>query len=548
MSRVEKILIALINGTSYDGPLLSRVEEILYSFLVDSTYDKPGESRVEDLLLALKNSSLYSDSVISRIEEILYCKLGNVEYTGPIGSRVEALLVQWELTKIIVITGVPPFTFNAKGTPLLDYTIYGNTIQSGTPTPDSPIEPEFCGDLVSIELDEPLRAVGDYKDTLDLETGTLTRRIAKIELDKLSWTLAQGQNYRGFRTSYSNQLVEGAGGFSNSLSPIYGTSVVSQMTDKSITFYNYLGQSIYIRFDEAEDTNELLSAIQGATLYAVLAEPIVTTISSIPDGLTGVIEGTVTQSGTPTPDNPIEPVFKGDLQPNGKYQVYKTYKIPISSAGQTKTIYLGQTPTTRRIKKLVLTGEETNWELYGKSLLGHFLSSPPYAKPLLTDGTKTTFLSTILPGVDNKGYGAIYSGGFEGVYTFIASSGGRTPLCITDYDKFSSVSDIQNFLAAQYAAGTPVTVWYVLATPEVGVVNEPLCRIGDYADSVDFSQAGVEIPTTAGTNTLSVGTTVQPSNMSIEVEEGYVPKKPVYITSDDKLYITSNEEVYILRR
>lgn len=78
-----------------------------------------------------------------------------------------------------------------------------------------------------------------------------------------------------------------------------------------------------------------------------------------------------------------------------------------------------------------------------------------------------------------------------------------------------SLNDFKSFLAAQYANGTPVTVWYVLATPETGIVNEPLMKIGEYADTISFAQAGVTIPTVAGANTLTINTTVQPSSMSI---------------------------------
>jgi hypothetical protein len=79
----------------------------------------------------------------------------------------------------------------------------------------------------------------------------------------------------------------------------------------------------------------------------------------------------------------------------------------------------------------------------------------------------------------------------------------------------SDVDDFKSYLQQQYAAGTPVTVWYVIEEPETGIVNEPLHKIGDYADTVSMAQAGVTIPTVAGTNTLTVDTTVQPSNVSI---------------------------------
>ena len=57
------------------------------------------------------------------------------------------------------------------------------------------------------------------------------------------------------------------------------------------------------------------------------------------------------------------------------------------------------------------------------------------------------------------------------------------------------VTYFKNYLAAQYAAGTPVKVYYVLATPETKPV-EP-----------------VEIPTLNGTTVIDVDTAVKPTEM-----------------------------------
>ena len=78
-----------------------------------------------------------------------------------------------------------------------------------------------------------------------------------------------------------------------------------------------------------------------------------------------------------------------------------------------------------------------------------------------------------------------------------------------------TLADFKAYLAAQYTAGTPVTIWHILAEPETGIVNEPLHKIGDYADAISFAQAGVTIPTLPGNNTFSVDTTLQPSQVSI---------------------------------
>ena len=45
--------------------------------------------------------------------------------------------------------GYPCVFDNSKGRPLKDYKIYGNSIQDGTPTPESPVEVQSIGDLVT---------------------------------------------------------------------------------------------------------------------------------------------------------------------------------------------------------------------------------------------------------------------------------------------------------------------------------------------------------------------------------------------------------------
>ena len=64
------------------------------------------------------------------------------------------------------------------------------------------------------------------------------------------------------------------------------------------------------------------------------------------------MKGNGSQTRTPTPDEPIIPTFCGKLAGSD-------WAIPITCAGQTTPVYLGQTQTARRIRKLVLTGVET---------------------------------------------------------------------------------------------------------------------------------------------------------------------------------------------
>ena len=163
------------------------------------------------------------------------------------------------------------------------------------------------------------------------------------------------------------------------------------------------------------------------------------------------------------------------------------YKIPISSANTTTPVYLGEVQTVRQIKKLVLTGEE-NWKKYGF----FYIENEPY-------------LPAAASGYNGKCSHYVYNGSGARLTCFVSGS------MLRIYDQnYTSSAEFKQFLAAQYAAGTPVTVWYVLATETTGIVNEPIRKIGDYADTV----SGITIPTIAGADTLSVDTTLQPSEVT----------------------------------
>lgn len=56
-------------------------------------------------------------------------------------------------------TGVPPIFMNADGNALTAWSISGQTVQNGTPTPDAPIYPEFVGERTAQLLDK-----NDYID------------------------------------------------------------------------------------------------------------------------------------------------------------------------------------------------------------------------------------------------------------------------------------------------------------------------------------------------------------------------------------------------
>jgi len=347
-SREEAIMQNILGASNVLEPSESNIEEILKSILYNTPYTKEAEFEIEKILLAIKNNGTYDGEGESRDMKILIAILNDLDYTEEAESRIEELFIEWlnQRSKVKVLEGIPPLTFVAKGEPLINYEISGNTTQSGTPTPNTPIMPQGTGDLETVG--------------------------AKV------------------------------------------------------------GQ----------------------------------------------------------------------------------YKIPISSANTTTPVYLGEVETTRKVKKLVFDGTE-NWytAVSSTGLFGIQRFEPMQAQPFISGYSAVSncyVYNPVQSGID----AATVSGEFV-LQAFRAGSTWQYNFFIKD-ERYDDLTAWKSYLAAQYAAGTPVCVLYVLVEPTTGIVNEPLMKIGDYADTLSKEQAGVEIPTNNGSTTLDVGTTVKPSNVYIE--------------------------------
>ncbi len=189
------------------------------------------------------------------------------------------------------------------------------------------------------------------------------------------------------------------------------------------------------------------------------------------------------------------------------------------TAGQTTNIYLGEVESTRRIRKLVLTGEES---INGDIGYDRFFFTIP---DIRSEGVRLTKLfcthfqniSDGRPISDVPDYSIYTGGGVDSQKVFIKT---------TDY---TTVADFTSFLTTQYTAGTPVCIWYVLAEPETGIVNEPLRKIGDYADTLSYEQAGVSVPTLHGNTVIDVETTLKPSEMSLTYKTWSEANAKIYL-------------------
>ena len=214
------------------------------------------------------------------------------------------------------------------------------------------------------------------------------------------------------------------------------------------------------------------------------------------------IFGNMQQSGTPTPSNPIYPSECGDLVTESEHA--GQHKIAISCGGTTTPVYLGEVQSTRWIKKLVLTGEENDWiKASGYNVFANTSITSDCYNP---SGIITCMCSH---------YAA--QGNVSGARLVNDSRCCFRTTTTTLYIGDNTHTDLESFLTylqQQYTNGTPVTIWYVLANETTGIVNEPIRKIGDFADKV--SDTEIIIPTIKGNNTLSVDTALQPSRADIK--------------------------------
>lgn len=375
---------------------------------------------------------------------------------------------------------------------LESYKIYGNTEQNGTPTPENPIMPSGCGERTGNLFD--LNRLPSNTWTTDtqyyMNGGIITNTSVNpenvsisVNNDTLSVT-SDGGRGAGFlvevepSTEYRFTFTKSESLASDKTSCVYA------FVDTSETLSEY--NAIYGNSDSAVFT----TGSNTKYVYFVFRKAV---------GSISYSNIMLVESSTALP-----------YEPHG-------YKLPLISGNTSVDIYLGEVETTRRIRKQVLTGNEnfiknntvpSNYLYYGPR--NSIIPGSIKKTPLMCDElpmTSETPVSQIGISANNP-YNVIYIN--FGADVMNAQSSGNT------------VNGFKEYLAAQYAAGTPVTVWYVLAEPETGIVNEPLMKIGDYADTIDSTQASTRIPTAPGETTISwAGEGIAPS----EVEFVYKVKR-----------------------
>lgn len=342
-------------------------------------------------------------------------------------------------------SGSLPLQLGGIGKPLKNYTIYGNTLQNGTPTPDNPVEVQAVGDrtgnLFNIDniTHEALSADGSTSFSSAMNLSGL---IAVNGDFTVSWDAIINGAYMRISTYDENKnFIEHIG-------------TINTYNDRSYT-NAHVG---YIRINY--ENHYQLSQVQvNLGSEALPYEPYGYKIPFT----------TAAEDGTESITTPIyldKPLYK-----NGGYA---------------DTLCYSEQKVERYIKEIVLTGDE-DWQLQSinDNGIANFFMVSTKTHTTATNLMCTHFIQqkTMIANTTTEG---IFNANGNAIYIRIKQ------------ERASTVTDFKAWLAEQYNNGTPVKVYYILATPETESVTLP------------------KIPTLDGTTVIDVETEIKPSKMDIK--------------------------------
>lgn len=371
--------------------------------------------------------------------------------------------------RFAIAEGVPCVLESSKGKNIRSYEVYGNSVQDGTPTPDSPVEIQSVGDLMT---DETSEHYGKYAVPVSVTGKNIIRYYTTI-------------TYPLTVNAYGNTIVINGNSTSNAginYLDTYktllrkGTYTFTYFYDSGTTISNPYGMTIGLR---KSDDRWLAYITTYSSNYKNASVSKRFTVSSD----TYVSFGLV---GNGSYDNLK---FRFQLECGEDATDYEPYQEPV-----TEHIYLDEPlrkigdyadyidfknkKVVRNTKKVTFDGTE-NWgkeTVSGKEYSNFYIASNPIAKAS-TNVLSNRFASSVSTSISAENN------------AFISFS---TKLNIT-----YATDTVENWkaqLATWNEEGNPFTVWYV-ALPREESVSLPTLK------------------TIKGTSIISVDTSVQPSNI-----------------------------------
>ena len=313
--------------------------------------------------------------------------------------------------RTVELSGIPPLSFTANGKPLTAWTITGNTVQNGTPTPDNPVEVFGCGDYDSDTgmykipvVTRGKNLAGNYTVSSGYyydDSGTPTpsdarfiRLIINVEPNTI-YTISSNLKFYSIWEFNNNTKISRRGGDNSNK---YTIKTTKECNSLRISMSNTSGEADTSAFEWIQ-----LEKGSTATPYEPYHEPITTPIY------------------LPTP------LYSGEvMRSDGSRDV--------------------------KFGKLVLTGSE-DWKLQSINSYGianFYIKVDPTFKPGIKHFcTHFSIQTTLIAQTTNEG---------------LLFTNNDTIYIRVKQELANTVSSLKSWLTEQYTAGTPVTIWYTLET------------------------------------------------------------------------------------
>lgn len=342
---------------------------------------------------------------------------------------------------------------------LIDYTISGNCVQNGTPSPDNPVEVESVGDLVTDETDvnygkykipvvrRGKNIVGEY-----IYTNQTTQYWGVITAKK-DFTLKQGVTYTiSFDTPNTNMLVYYA----------HYTNVTEGFKATRLD-----GKRKFITITPTKD---------------ITTNGIISVSSAMSDGIgTGICSNCMIEEGTTATDYEpyAEPVTTNIYldEPLRKIGDYADY------------IDFENQKVVRKVSETILNGTEGGTFIGGGTTYERIYYTHSVFGSLPGESLCNAIKTTNSSDSGWNGTGFIIQVSTNGCFIYRPAYSG----VLSDITSLNAWND---FLAERYKNGNPIKLYYILAEAIEKIISIP------------------KLPTIKGTTIYSIDTTIQPSDMS----------------------------------
>lgn len=397
-----------------------------------------------------------------------YFELLKAKHGLPVSDAYTALLgkkLQGGDYPVTEIFSQLPFSFLSRGASISEWTLYGKFVQNGTPTPTSPIPVQGVGERTANLFEHPVYS----------ETTSQGITFTPIENGML-YVSGTPTGYASFALCSRQKIPAN----------LIGQLVTFNFVIRDVVNITWGGITIY------DENQTVLYQYQGGT-----AAPHKITMPDNADTMTATVKrnnnGVVTSGVIGLMLNigssalPYEPYgYKISITSNGTTVATHYTDKPLYGTGDNldylQRLADGSGVEHRAWVKLVLTGDE-DWQWSTGDVSGYVYLAISNAAGYAVQNSEicSHFISKQISGSNNE----------EGIGVQNKSTPSTmTAILIRHTGLSTDVTTFKSYLAAQYAAGTPVTVIYQLATPTDTPVTLP------------------EIPTAVGTNTLDTDTAV----------------------------------------